>query len=135
MREPMTRLAAFLGRRRRWVLAGWVVVLVLALPLASRQTEHLTGGGFDVPGSQSKAVSDAVEQSFGEHADGIAVLLQAQPGTTPAAEAAAVARVRRAVAGIDRVSLPPPAARRAEIACGTAPWRCCRCAATSAPTC
>ncbi len=114
MREPMTRLAAFLGRRRRWVLAGWVVVLVLALPLASRQTEHLTGGGFDVPGSQSKAVSDAVEQSFGEHADGIAVLLRAQPGTTPAAQAAAVARVRRAVAGIDRVTLPPAAVRRAE---------------------
>jgi uncharacterized membrane protein YdfJ with MMPL/SSD domain len=116
MREPMSRLAAFLGRRRRWVLAGWVVVLVLALPLASRQTEHLTGGGFDVPGSQSKAVSEAVEQSFGEHADGIAVLLRAQPGTTPAADAAAVARVRRAVAGIDRVTLPPAAARRAEVA-------------------
>jgi uncharacterized membrane protein YdfJ with MMPL/SSD domain len=116
MREPMTRLAAFLGRRRRWVLAGWVVVLVLALPLASRQTEHLTGGGFDVPGSQSKAVSDAIEQSFGEHADGIAVLLRAQPGTTPAARAAAVARVRRAVAGIDRVTLSPSAARRAEAA-------------------
>jgi RND superfamily putative drug exporter len=115
MREPMTRLAGFLGRRRRWVLAGWVVVLVLALPLASRQTEHLTGGGFDVPGSQSKAVSDAVEQSFGEHADGIAVLLRAQPGTTPAAQVAAVARVRRAVAGIDRVTLPPSAARRAEV--------------------
>jgi uncharacterized membrane protein YdfJ with MMPL/SSD domain len=116
MREPITRLAAFLGRRRRWVLAGWVVVLVLALPLASRQTEHLTGGGFDVPGSQSKAVSEAVEQSFGEHADGIAVLLRARPGTTPAADAAAVARVRRAVAGIDRVTLPPAAARRAEVA-------------------
>jgi RND superfamily putative drug exporter len=116
MREPMTRLAAFLGRRRRWVLAGWVVVLVLALPLAQRQTEHLTGGGFDVPGSESKAVSEAVEQGFGEHADGIAVLLQAQPGTTPAAGAAAVARVRRAVAGIDRVTLTPAAARRAELA-------------------
>jgi uncharacterized membrane protein YdfJ with MMPL/SSD domain len=116
MREPMTRLAAFLGRRRRWVLAGWVLVLVLALPFASRQTEHLTGGGFDVPGSQSKAVSDAVEESFGEHADGIAVLLRAQPGTTPAAEAAAVARVRHAVAGIDRVTLPPAAARQAEAA-------------------
>jgi uncharacterized membrane protein YdfJ with MMPL/SSD domain len=111
----MSRLAAFLGRRRRWVLSGWVVVLVLAFPLASRQTEHLTGGGFDVPGSQSKAVSDALGRSFGEDANGIAVLLRAQPGTAPAARAAAVARVRRAVAGIDRVALPPAAARRAEV--------------------
>jgi RND superfamily putative drug exporter len=111
----MTKLAGFLGRRRRWVLAGWVLVLVLALPLASRQTEHLTGGGFDVPGSQSKAVSDAVQRDFGGAADGIVVLLRAQPGTTSAAQAAAVARVRRAVAGLDRVTLPPAAARRAEI--------------------
>ena len=65
MREPMTKLAGFLGRRRRWVLAGWVPVLALALPLASRQTEHLTGGGFDVPGSQSKAVSDSLQRDFG----------------------------------------------------------------------
>ncbi len=113
MRERMGRLAGFLGRRRRWVLAGWVLILVLALPLASRQTEHLTGGGFDVPGSQSKAVSDSLQGDFGGDSDGIAVLLKAAPGTRPGAEAAAVGRVRRAVAGIEDVSLPPAAARRA----------------------
>jgi len=113
MREPMSRLAGFLGRRRRWVLAGWVVILVLALPFASRQTEHLTGGGFDVPGSQSKAVSDALQGEFRGDSNGIAVLLQATPGTSPAAERAALARVRRSAAGLDAVSLPPPVARRA----------------------
>jgi uncharacterized membrane protein YdfJ with MMPL/SSD domain len=113
MREPMSRLAGFLGRRRRWVLAGWVLALVLALPLASRQTEHLTGGGFDVPGSQSKAVSDSLEKQFGGEANGIAVLLKAEPGAGPAAEAAAIGRVRRAVAGIEGVTLPPPVAREA----------------------
>ena len=112
----MTKLAGFLGRRRRWVLAGWVLVLALALPLASRQTEHLTGGGFDVPGSQSKAVSDAVQRDFGGRADGIVVLLQPQAGAGRAASAAAVDRVRRAVAGLDRVALPPATARRAEAA-------------------
>ena len=79
----MNRLAGFLGRRRRWVLVGWLAVLVLALPLASRQTEHLTGGGFDVPGSQSKAVSDSIN-GLRRAAAGIAVLLQAEPGATPA---------------------------------------------------
>jgi uncharacterized membrane protein YdfJ with MMPL/SSD domain len=110
----MSRLAGFLGRRRRWVLAGWVIVLFLALPLASRQTEHLTGGGFDVPGSQSKAVSDSLERSFAGSADGIAVLLEAEPGATPAQRAAAVRRVRGAVAELDRVTLAPAEARRAE---------------------
>jgi uncharacterized membrane protein YdfJ with MMPL/SSD domain len=116
MREPMTRLAGFLGRRRRWVLAGWVVALLLALPLASRQTEHLTGGGFDVPGSQSMAVSDSIERDFGGEADGIAVLLQAEGAAGPTAATAAVGRVRGAVAGIEGVTLPPAVARHAELA-------------------
>ncbi|HET9162603.1 MAG TPA: MMPL family transporter [Solirubrobacterales bacterium] len=109
----MSRLAGFLGRRRRWVLAGWVVVLVLALPFASRQTEHLTGGGFDVPGSQSKAVSDSLQREFGGDSNGIAVLLEAGPEASPAAVGAAIDRVRRSVAGIDEVTLSPALARRA----------------------
>jgi uncharacterized membrane protein YdfJ with MMPL/SSD domain len=115
MREWMSRLAGFLGRRRRWVLAGWVLVLVLALPLASRQTEHLTGGGFDVPGSQSKAVSDSLERDFASSADGIAVLLEADPGSTRQQRLAAVERVRDSVAGLDRVTLSPAVAQRAEL--------------------
>jgi uncharacterized membrane protein YdfJ with MMPL/SSD domain len=115
MREPMSRLAGFLGRRRRWVLAGWAIVLLLALPFAARQTEHLTGGGFDVPGSQSKAVSDALQSEFGGDSNGIAVLLKASPGASSAARAAATGRVRRAVAGVEDVGLSPAATRRAAV--------------------
>jgi RND superfamily putative drug exporter len=115
MRESMSKLAGFLGRRRRWVLAGWVVVLVAALPIAQHQTDHLTGGGFDVPGSQSKAVSDSLERNFAGSAEGIVALLKAEPGSTPAQRAAAVGRVRRVVAGLDRVTLSPAVARRAEL--------------------
>ena len=116
MRDFSTRLAGFLGRRRRWVLAAWILIVVLALPLASKQTEHLTGGGFDVPGSQSKAVSDALENDFASSADGIVVLLRADSEAGPAARTAAVSRVRRAVADLDEVTLPAAAARRAEVA-------------------
>ncbi|HEU4599778.1 MAG TPA: hypothetical protein VFS26_08525, partial [Solirubrobacterales bacterium] len=66
----MSRLAGFLGRRRRWVLAAWALVVIVALPFASKQTDHLTGGGFDVPGSQSMEVSEAVQDRFGSQADG-----------------------------------------------------------------
>jgi uncharacterized membrane protein YdfJ with MMPL/SSD domain len=116
MRSLTTRLAGFLGRRRRLVLGVWIAIVLLALPFASRQTEHLTGGGFDVPGSQSKAVSDALENDFASSADGIVVLLRADPEAGPAARTAAIARVRRAVAGLEKVTLPPKAARRAEVA-------------------
>jgi RND superfamily putative drug exporter len=115
MRDLMSTLAGFLGRRRRWVLAAWVATFVVALPLASHQTDHLTGGGFDVPGSQSKAVSESLEKDFGKDADGIAVVLRADPAAGPAQRAAAVARVRRAVAGLGEVRLSPVSARRAEV--------------------
>jgi uncharacterized membrane protein YdfJ with MMPL/SSD domain len=114
MHDSMIKLAGFLGRRRRWVLAAWVVIVLLSLPFASRQTEHLTGGGFDVPGSQSKAVSDALQSDFGNSADGIAVLLQASPEAGPGQRAAAIGRVRSAVAGLDEVTLPAAVARGAE---------------------
>jgi len=115
MRDFMVRLAGFLGRRRRWVLAAWLVVVALALPIASHQTDHLTGGGFDVPGSESKAVSDSLENDFGDKAGQIAVLLQAEDGAGRAARAAAVGRVSKAVADLDEVSLPPAVVHRAEL--------------------
>jgi RND superfamily putative drug exporter len=116
MRDFMVRLAGFLGRRRRWVLAAWIVVVAVALPIASHQTDHLTGGGFDVPGTQSKAVSDSLENDFSDKTGGIAVLLQAEEGAGRAARVAAIGRVRHAVAGLDKVTLPPATARRAEVA-------------------
>ena len=116
MRDFMIRLAGFLGRRRRWVLGAWIAVVVLALPIASHQTDHLTGGGFDVPGTQSKAVSDSLEKDFSDKTGGIAVVLQAEDGASAAARLGAVDRVRHAVAGLDKVTLPPATARKAELA-------------------
>jgi uncharacterized membrane protein YdfJ with MMPL/SSD domain len=116
MRDFMVRLAGFLGRRRRWVLVAWIAVVAVALPIASHQTDHLTGGGFDVPGTQSKAVSDSLENDFSDKTGGIAVLLQAEEGAGRAARVAAVARVRHAVAGLAKVTLPTATARRAEVA-------------------
>ncbi len=110
MRGTMERLAGAIGRRRRWVVAVWVAIVVCALPFAAKQTDHLTGGGFDVPGSQSKRVSEALQNEFGSRADGIAVLLRAAPGASAAERGAAVDRVRREVAGVAEVTLPAPAA-------------------------
>jgi len=113
MREAMRSLAGFLGRRRRWVVAAWVLILVLALPFASRQTEHLTGGGFDVPGSQSMKVSESLQDEFGSQADGIAVVLKAEPGASATERNAAVVRLQDEVAGVDDVTLTPAAAAQA----------------------
>jgi uncharacterized membrane protein YdfJ with MMPL/SSD domain len=113
MRDSMRALAGFLGRRRRWVVGVWVLIVFLALPFASKQTEHLTGGGFDVPGSQSMKVSESLQDDFGSRADGIAVVLKAEPGATAAERNEAVARLQDQVAGVDDVALPAPAAAQA----------------------
>ncbi|TMK55756.1 MAG: MMPL family transporter [Actinobacteria bacterium] len=113
MKDAMRSLAQVLGRRRRWVVGGWVLIVLLALPFASKQTDHLTGGGFDVPGSQSMKVSESLQDDFGSQADGIAVVLKAEPDASAADRAAAVARVQDEVATLDDVTFPAPAARQA----------------------
>ena len=63
MRVAARKLSAFVGRHR-WAVGGvWLLVLVATLPLAAKQTENLTGGGFEVPGSESAAVDLSVALS------------------------------------------------------------------------
>ncbi|HYG96445.1 MAG TPA: MMPL family transporter [Solirubrobacterales bacterium] len=95
------------------MVAAWVAIVVLAMPFAAKQTEHLTGGGFDVPGSQSMKVSESLQEDFGSKADGIAAVLQAEPGATAAERSAAVTRLQDEVAGVDGVTLPAAAASQA----------------------
>jgi RND superfamily putative drug exporter len=109
----MRALAEFLGRRRWLVLGVWVGIVVLAFPFASKQTDHLTGGGFDVPGSQSMKVSEALQEDFGSQADGITVVLKAASGASAAQRDQAVARVQAQVATLEDVTLPPAAAAQA----------------------
>jgi RND superfamily putative drug exporter len=109
----MRALAGFLGRRRRLVVGAWVLIVLLALPFASKQTDHLTGGGFNVPGSQSMKVSESLQDEFGSQADGIAVVLKAAPGASAADRSAAVARLQDEVATLDEVTLPPATAAQA----------------------
>src|SRR5262249_33806419 len=112
MRESMIQLSGFLGRHRRLVLAAWSAILLAAIPLAMHQTDHLTGGGFDGPGSPSKAVSGAVRDDFGSSSESIAVVLRAEPGAGDPALAAAVRRTTRTVAGVEGLSVAPRAAAR-----------------------
>jgi uncharacterized membrane protein YdfJ with MMPL/SSD domain len=115
MHDAMIKLAGFLARRRRLVVVVWVLVVVAALPLAARQTEHLTGGGFDVPGSESKAVAESMQGVFAGRDNGIAVLLRAQPGSSTVERTAAVRRVQREAGAIDGIVLPLAVARRGEV--------------------
>jgi uncharacterized membrane protein YdfJ with MMPL/SSD domain len=60
MQQTMDRLTSFLERRRWLMLGVWIALLAASLPFAMRQTEHLTAGGFTIPGSGSEAVDHAL---------------------------------------------------------------------------
>jgi uncharacterized membrane protein YdfJ with MMPL/SSD domain len=110
LQRAMDTLDGFLKRHKRAVLVFWLVAIVAAVPFASRQTEHLSSGGFGVPGSGSKAVDDRLGEFPGVSRDQLAVVLRVREerGLRPA-----LARVKRLVAAEDNVELPAAAERRA----------------------
>jgi RND superfamily putative drug exporter len=63
-KSVLYRLAAFTHRRRRAVLAGWVVLLVAVVALAPRIAGEFTVD-YAPPGSDSRAARDLVSQHFG----------------------------------------------------------------------
>ena len=114
----MVRLHDFLSRHRRFVLLTWLVVLLAAAPFASRQTEHLTSGGFLVPGSSSEKVDQALSDFENAQRDTLAVVLAQREGSTAAAVRAEIDRVARAAAKVDHAALTPAAARAAKARAG-----------------
>src|SRR6476646_2957533 len=57
-------LATVVSRRRRAVVATWVVLLAAGGWFSLHQADHLSGGGWEVPGSPSVRVADALERDF-----------------------------------------------------------------------
>jgi RND superfamily putative drug exporter len=111
----MVRLSGVVARRRWIVIGVWGVLLVAAVPLAMRQTDNLTGGGFDVPGSDSKEVSTALAEDYPAQQNGaVTVVLQAEPDATPAQLDAATDRVDAAVADVPEFTLGANALSKAE---------------------
>jgi heme transporter len=60
----MMRLSRSLRKYRWLVFTGWLLALVPAVYLAMTQSGNLTGGGFEVAGSQSLAVHDQLEDLY-----------------------------------------------------------------------
>jgi RND superfamily putative drug exporter len=108
MRSGMARLASFVSRRRWYVIGVWVALVIAALPLASRQSENLTGGGFDVPGSESEQVQRLVAAQYPQRENGaVSAVLSAQPGADRAGIDAGVKRLADAVAQVPEFTIAP----------------------------
>jgi uncharacterized membrane protein YdfJ with MMPL/SSD domain len=60
--SALARLAGVVSRRRRVVVATWLVLLVAGGWFSLHQNDHLSGGGWEVPGSPSVRVVDALDE-------------------------------------------------------------------------
>src|ERR1700754_2893241 len=95
MQAAMDRLERFVARRRRLVLIVWLAIVVVSVPFAGRQTDNLTGGGFETAGSGSQQVADALGTDFeGTQAESLSVVFD-NSARDSAKLAAAVERVER----------------------------------------
>jgi uncharacterized membrane protein YdfJ with MMPL/SSD domain len=113
MQAAMDRLDRLTRTHRVLVALVWLALLVAAVPFAARQTENLTSGGFEVPGSGSQAVDRGLAAFDGAQRDQLAVVVARKPGATGADVDAALARARNAAGDVDNIALPPGVAARA----------------------
>jgi RND superfamily putative drug exporter len=112
MQAAMDRLDGFTRKHGKLVALAWLALIVAAIPFAARQTEHLTSGGFEVPGSGSAAVERGLSAFDGAQRSQLAVVIARRPGSSDRDVQAAIGRVREAAARTDHVSLPQRTAAR-----------------------
>jgi uncharacterized membrane protein YdfJ with MMPL/SSD domain len=113
MQAAMDKLSSFLERRRFVVLGAWIVLLFAAVPFAAKQTEHLTSGGFQVPGSESEVVDRNLERFEGAQRESLAVVLAKREGATDAGMRAQIERVEAIAAELPNAEVAPGVAERA----------------------
>jgi RND superfamily putative drug exporter len=106
----MMRLSGSLRRHRWLVFSCWLLALVPSVALALTQSNHLTGGGFDVAGSQSLRVQYELEDHYPQlGASPLALVAAPRADASYADMAAAVAQLEQAareVPSLEVVSNP-----------------------------
>jgi uncharacterized membrane protein YdfJ with MMPL/SSD domain len=114
MQRFMDNLSSFLERRRRLVLGAWVALLLVSLPFAIKQTEHLTSGGFSIPGSGSAAVDRALADFDDAERQTLSVVVARRPGGDAADVRRELARLDAIADGMPLAELTPRALAAAE---------------------
>ncbi|WP_134066935.1 MMPL family transporter [Mycobacteroides salmoniphilum] len=104
----MMRTSDYLRRYRWLTVAVWLILIVAAVGLVAGKGEKLTGGGFEVDGSQSLTVHDAMETGFREHgASPLALVAAPRPDATVADMTAAVDYLKQVAGQIPQISVEP----------------------------
>ena len=102
MATLLARLADAASRRRRLVIGAWLALLLGASWFSLHQSDRLSGGGWDVPGSSSVRVSDELDTFPSFSSPALSILVT---GRSPAAVRTRLAAAR-ATAARDRTLRP-----------------------------
>ncbi|MCV7099679.1 MMPL family transporter [Mycobacterium palustre] len=109
----MMRLSRSLRRYRWLVFTGWLLALVPAVYLALTQSGNLTGGGFEVAGSQSLAVHDQLEELYHDQGvSSLALVAAPRPDASYSDINDAVAQLRRIAGEFPGVTEAPNPTQR-----------------------
>src|ERR1700760_642444 len=109
----MMRLSRSLRRHRWLVFTGWLLTLVPAIYLALTQSGNLTGGGFEVAGSQSLLVHDQLEDQYHEQgASSLALVAAPRPDASYQDINDAVAQLRQIASQFPGVTEVPNPTQR-----------------------
>jgi RND superfamily putative drug exporter len=104
----MMRLSSGLRRFRWAVFAVWLLLLAPAVYLGMTQSGHLTGGGFEVAGSQSLYVQQVLEEQFPDQgASPLALVAAPRADASFADMDAAVAHLERLAGEVPSVKVVP----------------------------
>jgi heme transporter len=104
----MMRLSSNLRRFRWLVFAAWALALLPAVWLTLTQSGHLTGGGFEVAGSQSLYVQRQIEHHFpDEGASPLALVAAPRPDATYADMNSAADLLVRIAGEVPSVTVAP----------------------------
>ncbi|OOK69912.1 putative membrane mmpL11 domain protein [Mycobacterium kansasii] len=130
----MMRLSRNLRRFRWLVFTGWFLALVPAIYLAMTQSGNLTGGGFEVAGSQSLLVHDVLDAQYpDQEAPSLALVATPRPDASFQDINDAVARLRSIAGEFPGVSEVPNPTQRPRSPTGHMWCRCGWTPATPAP--
>ncbi len=107
------RLSRSLRRHRWWVFACWLLALIPAVYLAATQSGNLTGGGFEVAGSQSLLVHDQLEDAYHDQgASSLALVAAPRPDASYEDMNGAVTLLRQIAAEFPGTSEAPNPAQQ-----------------------
>lgn len=108
VQQVMMRTSDYLRRYRWFTVAAWIIVIAVAVLLVGGNRDKLTGGGFEVAGSQSLKVHDTLETAFPSQGSSTLALVAApKPNATVADMTEAVAHLKQIAGEVQRITIEP----------------------------